>query len=1094
MKKIVLLFIFITSYFFVQSQNGNPDPGFGINGVVKSYSSQEGSPGTSFASDAIIQEDGNLILVVSKNSKTVLHGRLPNGNTNESFGINGFSEAVSMIANAAARQPDGKIIVAGTTNGASGFILARFNPDGSLDQSFGNNGVSLTFFTDSPFDALNSLLVLPDGKVLAGGSTTNGGIQQFAIVRYTLTGALDTQFGDNGFLLYNFSNASSSSLNTLALQPDGKILAGGNAFINGNGDFALARFLPDGNPDASFNGTGATIIDYSFNDVINSILVGDSGEIYLGGYTADGNGNSRFTIARLNSDGSPDGNYNGGSGFNRISFGNGFEFLTGISFQSNGKLIAAGHSVSDPEGADILITRLNIDGTLDNTFGSLGNGLVRGDFNAGDDESRFLIIQPDNKVVTGGVRVSFTNGFELGYSGFRFEENGQPDAGFGTNGSFFGIIKSSFFQYTQLLLQNDGGILALGEQSGATNNLSFLTRLLDNGNPDANFGQNGTVELPATPIFHFQPDGKLLRLGVSDNGHIQLQRFNTDGSIDIGFGTDGTVITDLGGIESPLCVAYQPDGKFVVGGLSRDANGADFLLLRYLPNGSLDVNFGTNGFTRVNYGDDDNVLSVAIALDGKIVFGGTSLTFVPLFRSFTFVGRLNADGTPDIAFGDQGKKVIDRSTTENFGKLAIQADSKILLTSYENQNTASSQIALIRLNTDGTLDNSFGQNGTTLCDGPFILIQSNNQKILVAGSRKNNQNNSALILSRFNVDGTFDATFGNNGQVPLSIGRLENFVQDAIQDESSLFVAGSGVDEFGNNLGFIAKFQLSSPTTSLQCPGDTVVYAGDDICGAIVNGIDPILSNSSANVQFTLSGATTGSGSGSASGTTFQTGITEVKYILASDTAISCTFQINVVDNLPPVINGLSVTPSTLWPPDHSMRNVLVNYTVSDNCQLANKKIIVTSNEPVYSNEPHDQAPDWVIINDHLVKLRAERSGRGNGRTYTIKVVATDIYGNKDTASAFVTVPKSLGNPGDVNFVITAYPNPTFNHFNVVVYSTSDNRIKLRVLSLNGKVLQTVDNVRRGQTVKLGDKLKPGIYVIEATQNGMTKSIRGVKL
>lgn len=127
MKKITLLLLVLSTYQLVYSQPGTPDPTFGNNGVIKTYPSVQGPHATTFAKEGLLQADGKLILVLQVTAKTQLTRRLANGNIDASYGTNGYSVAVSMIITAAAMQADGKIVVGGTNDGFSDFMLARYN-------------------------------------------------------------------------------------------------------------------------------------------------------------------------------------------------------------------------------------------------------------------------------------------------------------------------------------------------------------------------------------------------------------------------------------------------------------------------------------------------------------------------------------------------------------------------------------------------------------------------------------------------------------------------------------------------------------------------------------------------------------------------------------------------------------------------------------------------------------------------------------------------------------------------------------------------------------------------------------------------------
>jgi hypothetical protein len=122
----------------------------------------------------------------------------------------------------------------------------------------------------------------------------------------------------------------------------------------------------------------------------------------------------------------------------------------------------------------------------------------------------------------------------------------------------------------------------------------------------------------------------------------------------------------------------------------------------------------------------------------------------------------------------------------------------------------------------------------------------------------------------------------------------------------------------------------------------------------------------------------------------------------------SCTATVTVTDTTPPTISDVAVTPNVLWPPNNKMVEVTVNYTATDDCGGVTNVLVVTSNES--PNGPgKGTAPDWVIEDNHHVQLRAERSGSGSGRVYTVAVISIDNAGNASSKSSVVTVPKSRG-------------------------------------------------------------------------------------
>ena len=140
------------------------------------------------------------------------------------------------------------------------------------------------------------------------------------------------------------------------------------------------------------------------------------------------------------------------------------------------------------------------------------------------------------------------------------------------------------------------------------------------------------------------------------------------------------------------------------------------------------------------------------------------------------------------------------------------------------------------------------------------------------------------------------------------------------------------------------------------------------------------------------------------------TNLVEVAVANSSSNTAYCSTTVTVVDTIPPVIQSASASPNILWPPNHQMTTVAVNAVVTDNCGPATWKIIgVQSNESVIGPGAGNTATDWQILDNHTVALRAERSGTGSGRIYTITIQAEDVVGNLSTGMVTVTVPRSMG-------------------------------------------------------------------------------------
>ncbi len=189
-----------------------------------------------------------------------------------------------------------------------------------------------------------------------------------------------------------------------------------------------------------------------------------------------------------------------------------------------------------------------------------------------------------------------------------------------------------------------------------------------------------------------------------------------------------------------------------------------------------------------------------------------------------------------------------------------------------------------------------------------------------------------------------------------------------------------------------------SPT--ITCPSDITVSNDAGECGAVVT----FSANASDNCPVVTVSCTP------ASGSTFPGGATTVS-CNATDTAgnsSNCSFTVTVNDTEPPVVSDPSSSPALLWPPNHKMRDVAVNYTAADNCPGLNCGLSVASSEPLSGTGDGDTAPDWEIVAANLVRLRAERAGTGNGRIYTIAVTCTDGSGNATTKTTAVVVAHNI--------------------------------------------------------------------------------------
>ena len=184
-------------------------------------------------------------------------------------------------------QADGKIVAGGyASNGMNyDFALARYNPNGSLDRTFSSDGKVVTPFGSSS-DAILTIAIRPDGKILAAGSTYNGANSDFALARYTANGALDPSFGSGGKVRTDIASRNQAIFG-IALQPDGKIVvAGYSEGATTSEDFVVARYKPDGALDTSFGSGGyvVTVFNADYDDAYDLLLQPDGKIVAVGAY------------------------------------------------------------------------------------------------------------------------------------------------------------------------------------------------------------------------------------------------------------------------------------------------------------------------------------------------------------------------------------------------------------------------------------------------------------------------------------------------------------------------------------------------------------------------------------------------------------------------------------------------------------------------------------------------------------------------------------------------------------------------------------------------------------------------------------------
>ncbi len=385
------------------------------------------------------------------------------GHVNTPIGTNNEDGAAVLV------QPDNKIIVAGTqtghpTFGPQNFALVRYLYNGDLDPSFGNGGIVVSSFESQNY--CRNAVLQPDGKIIAVGQSSTG----FCIARYLSDGTLDLTFGNAGFTA-TASPFGSSSLNAATLLADGSILAIGSAQVpySTNFEVAILKFTPNGVLDTSFGNGGMAFPSLPYTTVTGiKVIPQSSGEIILAGMIRFLNGSTTIRqgyIARLLADGTLDTSF----GTNGMVLSNAVLGFTDFTQEVSGKFVGVGNVATNQSGTSgsVAMVRFNADGTPDTSFGT--NGSSGAGVNSYAEYAHSVLLQPDGKILLGGSYFDLSGGSVTDCVIFRFLTNGSLDPTFGTGGIYETGVSSSHDRILDMKFDNDYKLVVSGEGNYGSN-------------------------------------------------------------------------------------------------------------------------------------------------------------------------------------------------------------------------------------------------------------------------------------------------------------------------------------------------------------------------------------------------------------------------------------------------------------------------------------------------------------------------------------------------------------------------------------------------------------------------------------------------
>ena len=585
-------------------------------------------------------------------------------------------------------------------------------------------------FSPNPDSIVDAILIQPDGKILLGGQFNKvGGMNHVGVARIYPDGSLDNSFNPATDL--NDLAHPNYVINALALQKDGKILVGGQyATLNGQPHPNLGRLNPDGTLDASFNPTLDLPVD--------AVIVQPDGKILVAGDFNVVNKQLHPRIARLNPDGSSDDSF--------IASADGEIYA--MQLQLDGKILIGGRFGGVNNHSQPFFARLNADGTTDSGFGGAVNG------NAFNGYVNSLALQPDGMILVGG-----------GITGslLRFKTDGSRD---------------TFFHPTlddgvgSVAVQPDGKIVISGAFRHINSQSHYhLGRINNDGTPDSSF--NAATDGVAFTIT-MQSNGGILLGGNFNNvdndliqnppNHPLIARLYPDGSLDDALDTEAD--------QAAYALARQPDGKLLLGGsfTMLQASYAHLGLGRLDAGGTLDMTY--NAFAT---GGTFPVLALGIQPDSKVIAVGDFTKADTI--AHIHLARLKPDGTLDSAFTASTSAnllhTVDAMVLPQYGETVIGG----LFTSV-NGTTRSN---LARLTTNGDLDTSFQASANGIIPVNALALQPDG-KILVGGSFTLLDSLSHPNLGRLNPNGTLDGAFAPVVDGPISA--------IAVQHDGKILIAG----------------------------------------------------------------------------------------------------------------------------------------------------------------------------------------------------------------------------------------------------------------------------------------------------------------
>ncbi len=821
LQKTGLLYcLFLASFSLLNAQNpGTLDPDFGQNGkTIKNLSSTfELAYGCAVLPDGKIIAGGDLWTGLKDYVFATRH--LPDGSLDESFSNDGLATfgngMVDFYPYAVTVQPDGKILSTGwhyDGNNLYGFV-ARMLPDGSPDPGFASGGMFI-YDTNGSISRFYAIDVDADGKILVAGNANLGAGNEAVVVRLWANGALDTGFGVGGTTKLDVLTGTGSSFfyGIDVLPNNGVVCAGSRS----GGIGIVGRFNPDGSPFSGFGNNGLVELDNTEgNTQLYAVSVQNNNQFVVAGYRNLLIGRA-FLVARLLADGALDNTF-ASNGENQYLIGTA-NTLRAVLPLADGKILAAGYLTTPPDQISrAALVRYDSDGTVDQSF----NPVIP------EENSGFYSLQtfPDGRILAAGFKLEGDSNFDLALASFM--PNGDVDASFGDAGwKALNLRNGSDYQH-EILLGTDGVIWTNSEK--VVDGQTVLSRFSGDGNLLS--AENTPAELQDVQFsrdFTMQPDGKLVYGGSAGANLLALGRWLPDGSIDVSFGDQGFLQITVDSFSELIVkkIAVQNDGKLLVLFDAYETGNFTYdpYVARFLPDGTLDLTWNSTGMVHFNgnIGKID-INSIRIQPDQKVLLGGTFA-----YGDKVYIARLLPNGHYDPVFGINGTYKFDLGLQDEeiIYDLFVDYDGRILAAFSSDMNTHSTGV--LRLTPDGDDDLSFDDDGLVLVPNshnptayediiyaPRVVVQANG-RILLSTHRGANAD---FALYCFLSNGAPDPGFGVNGMSKQDIQGYNDFPTGMLLMPDGGIVQ-TGITSNGFDLDIALVRYLPNLTVGAPTPAD----------------------------------------------------------------------------------------------------------------------------------------------------------------------------------------------------------------------------------------------------------------------------------